>query len=140
MSGQQPIRSVRLKEWKFPNYWEESVASFVSGQAVVQRLRQLLDECDLGDAEGTAFLLEDDQGNELQVYCSTADWSVAFYPTNGTPLITHERKSAGGTKPFLIPEWTEVERRHLIDAEKAAKIVVAWVESGTLTDDVEWGK
>ena len=140
MSGQQPIRTVRLKEWKFPNYWEESVTPVVSGQAVVQRLRQLLDECVLGDAEGAAFLLEDGQDNELQVYCSTADWSVAFYPADRTPLITRGMKSARGTKPFLIPEWTEVERKHLIDAEKAAKVVVEWVESGTLTDDVDWCK
>ena len=138
MSGQHADRTVRLKEWKFPNYWEETATPVVLGRAAIDRLRQLLDECDLGDASGAAFLLEDGQGNELQVYCSTSDWSVAFYPADGTPLITCGKKSARGTMPFLIPEWTEVEKKHLIDAARAAKVVAEWVENGTLSDDVEW--
>src|SRR5262249_31641724 len=109
-------RTIRLKRFEFPKYWEEIIEAVESSDQVVARMKQLLAEFDLKDAEGITFFLEDESGQELEVHCSHDEWAIAFFPKDGKPVISAGNKQARGTKPFLIPEWTEVERRHLISA------------------------
>lgn len=138
MTQPHTTRTVSLKYWRFPNYWEELVEPIESSVGAVARLIDLQRSCDTRDAEGVTYFLEDERGNELEVHCSGDHWAIAFFPIYGKPVITSGNPSAKGSKPFLIPEWTEVERKHLISPEMAQDVVKEWIDTGKLSNSVVW--
>jgi hypothetical protein len=138
MSVQGVSRTCRLKRFEFPKYWEEIVENLASAEQVVARIKELYAAYQSKEGEGISFSLQDDQGNKLHVGCSDEGWVVMYDPIEGVGSIAVGNKRARGHKPFLFPEWTDFERRHLVDPGIAEAIVRLWVETGRLSDAVTW--
>ena len=131
-------RRCRLKRFEFPRYWEEIAEEIESADQLIQRMKDLLSEFSLGDADGVAFFLEDSGGNILNVCCSDEGWVISSDPKGGAGVISVGNKSATGYKAFLSPEWTDIERKHLVPSDVARAAVKLWVETGQLSHSIEW--
>ncbi len=132
-------RSVKLVMWRFPNYWEEVIERFWSGSALIQKVTQMAGETFLDDAQGVSYFLRDDLGGEMQLMIAEDCWAIAFSAGNNPPIVTWaDDEEKTGTVSILIPEWTAVDARHFISAASAEEVVKTWVETGDLSDAVEW--
>src|SRR3954454_2990519 len=96
-------RTVRLIRFEFPKYWEDIIEPVISGDQAVSRMKELLARFELKKADGITFYLEDESGEQLQVYCSASEWAVAYFPKDATSVISSGNPERDGTMVFLIP-------------------------------------
>jgi hypothetical protein len=138
MSVQRISRSCRLKRFEFPKYWEQIVENPTSAEQALARIKELHSSYESEEGEGICFFIEDDQGEQLHVGCSDEGWVLTYHPKKGAVKAAVGDLRARGHKPFLIPEWTDIERKHLIAAGVAETAVSLWIKSGRLSDSVTW--
>ena len=104
------------------------------------RIKELHSSYQPEEGEGICFFLEDDQGDQLHVGCSDEGWVLTHHPKEGAVKAAIGDPRARGHKPFLIPEWTDFERKHLIAAGLGETVVSLWIKTGQLSDTVAWVK
>lgn len=131
-------RSCRLKRFEFPRYWEEISEDPGSAEGLLDRIKELSANYRSTEGEGIAFSIQDDRGDEFRVGCSEEGWVLMYDPKEGTGRIALGNRREAGYKPFLFPEWTDFERKYLVDPTMAERVVMFWIETGQLSDDVTW--
>lgn len=138
MSDPVRNRSCRLKRFEFPKYWEEIVENPESTEQVIARIKELYGTHCPDEGEGIFFFLEDDQGDHFHVGRSEEGWVLAYCPRVGAEKAAIGDVSATGHKAFLTPEWTDIERKHLIAPTIAECVLKAWIQTGQLSHEVRW--
>jgi hypothetical protein len=138
MGVQSADRSCLLRRFEFPKYREEIVENLESSAQALARIKQLYASYEATEGEGISFFLENDRGDQLHVGCSDEGWTLTHDPKQGTVKAAVGDSRARGYKGFLIPEWADFERKHLIAPIIAEAVVKLWVETGQLSDAVTW--
>jgi hypothetical protein len=134
----QSVSRCRLKRYEFPKYWEEIVENLASADQVLARIKEVYTNYQAKEGEGISFSLQDDQGDTFHVGCSDEGWVLMYDAKEGIGRIALGDRHARGHKPFLFPEWTDFERKHLIAPSLAETVVRLWIETGRLSDEVTW--
>src|SRR5437588_438702 len=110
MSGGGTSRSVLLKRWEFPGYWEEIDERPESPRAAIGRIRDLCAAYRSKNGECIIFCFEDSLGDALFVGCSRAGWVIMHYPQGVPGQIAVGDRACEGHQTFLFPEWSDMRR------------------------------
>ena len=138
MSIKSVNRWCQLKRFEFPKYWEEIVENPAPAEEILARIKALCASYTAKEGEGISFSLQDDQGDKFHVGCSDEGWVLMYDPKHKAGRIAVGNRHAKGHKPFLFPEWTDIERKHLVAPSVAEKVLGLWIETGRLSDEVTW--
>jgi hypothetical protein len=138
MSWTAPKLSCTLIHFTYPKYWEENAELLTSADELLSRLQALYLAFQSRHGEGICFRIRDEQGNSLQVCMCEKGWVLVALPTVGRSSISVGKDGAKGYQAFLTPEWTEIEKRHLVPKDFAWQAVRDWVSTGQLSNSISW--
>ena len=133
-------KTVRLKHFEFPEYWEEIVESIQSADQLLVRLRELEDTFLPSRTEHITAYVEDKNGDTLHIGLAGDSWMIThIHPGDEYEyLYAVGDEHADGYVAFLYPEWTEIPLKRLIPSAKAREVVREWVETGRLNESIRW--
>jgi hypothetical protein len=72
------------------------------------------------------------RGSRLQVGASEHGWFLMLIHEPGIQFVYSFNEDDGENVPFLMPEWTELERYYLHPEEEARRALEGWVLTNRL--------
>lgn len=135
-------RVVRLVHFRFPNYWEEIVESVLSSDSALERLVDIEAEYVSREGEYTSAYFKDETGNALHIGLAGHRLMITYIYFVGEHNREYQyaigNATAKGTVAFAFPEWSEVPKTRLISRRIGVQVIKEWIETGRLSDCVEW--
>lgn len=122
-----------LRTWHDPEPVKDYAALWHRLRHIRQQHRAYLEQA---DGASISVVLKNRWGRTLQVGMSDEGWLLILIRSDLHPTRIIRRGVPGtGRVPFLIPEWTDFERRDLLPEGDALRIMRDWLD-----DEGAWAK
>lgn len=107
-----------------------------SANELLERLNYI-EENETTNAYSPSAMIFGPNGDRMRVGLGGAEWVLWYLPSFGG-LVMSEGESINDeeTRPFLAHQLEDVLLTHLIPRERARRVLLRWLETGTVTEEM----
>lgn len=116
--------------------WKERQQSITSTEQLFSTIDELQREYVPTEDESPSVRLRSPTGDTMRIGLGGEEWLLIYLPQNGDVVLSLGDPYAEGTRVFMLPEWSEFTRDCLLPAETARRVLLSWIETGSVSPEM----